>query len=140
MKTVMVFGTFDGIHPGHDSFLSQARELGDQLVVSVASDKFVQELKKQEPLHNEQDRLQAVQGHELVDKVIIGDQVIGNFESVQKIQPDVIALGYDQEQLTKKLTEWIAETGSQIKTVTLKSHKPKTYKSSKLRYVGHTNN
>ena len=136
----MVFGTFDGIHPGHDSFLSQARELGDRLVVSVASDQFVRELKKQEPLHGEQDRLQAIRSNELVDDAIVGDQVIGNFESVQKIQPDIIALGYDQEQLAEKLSEWITDTGSKIKVMTLKPHKPEKYKSSKLRYVGHTNN
>ena len=133
MQTVMVFGTFDGIHPGHESFLQQARDLGDRLVVSVASDKFVREIKKQEPLQSEQDRLWLILSHKLVDEAIVGDQVIGNFVGVQKIQPNIIALGYDQEQLSEKLHDWIKESGFDIKTITLKPHKPEKYKSSKLR-------
>ena len=41
---VVVAGTFDGIHPGHLSFLKQASELGNELVVIVARDKTVQRL------------------------------------------------------------------------------------------------
>ncbi|MFH1314850.1 MAG: adenylyltransferase/cytidyltransferase family protein [Candidatus Uhrbacteria bacterium] len=133
MKTTLVFGTFDGIHPGHDSFLAQARQLGDKLVVSVASDQFVRIIKQREPLLNEQGRLQAIKGHELVDDAIIGDRAIGNFESVQKVNPDTIALGYDQDQLADKLSEWIKKTGSKIKVVRLKPYKPEQYKSTKLR-------
>lgn len=37
---VMVFGVFDGLHPGHRAFLRQARKKGDKLIVVVARDNF----------------------------------------------------------------------------------------------------
>jgi len=140
MITVMVFGTFDGIHPGHDSFLQQAKDLGDRLVVAVAPDQIVCKLKNRDPLCNESDRLSVLNNHELVDQVIVGDQKIGNFASVGRLNPDIIALGYDQNQLADKLSEWIKETGSKIKVVRLKPYKPEKYKSTKLNYVRHSNN
>jgi len=38
-KKVMVFGTFDIFHPGHRSFLNQAKKYGNYLIVVVARDK-----------------------------------------------------------------------------------------------------
>ncbi|MCK5249408.1 MAG: adenylyltransferase/cytidyltransferase family protein, partial [Spirochaetaceae bacterium] len=38
MKTVLVFGTFDVIHPGHQWFLRNAARHGDRLVAVVSRD------------------------------------------------------------------------------------------------------
>ena len=48
-QRVAVFGVFDGIHAGHQDFLRQAREYGDELVVIVARDKSVTQLKGKPP-------------------------------------------------------------------------------------------
>ena len=32
MAKVMVFGTFDGVHPGHENFFEQAKQHGDYLI------------------------------------------------------------------------------------------------------------
>jgi cytidyltransferase-like protein len=45
ITTVMVFGTFDGIHDGHRYFLNEAKKFGDKLVVAVAKDTTVKTLK-----------------------------------------------------------------------------------------------
>ena len=45
MKVVMVFGAFDGFHPGHLDFFKQARAYGDILVVSVGTDRNVEKIK-----------------------------------------------------------------------------------------------
>ncbi|HLC71304.1 MAG TPA: adenylyltransferase/cytidyltransferase family protein, partial [Candidatus Nanoarchaeia archaeon] len=38
MKTVMCFGTFDILHPGHLHYLQQAKKYGDYLMVVIARD------------------------------------------------------------------------------------------------------
>jgi len=45
MKTVMTFGTFDIVHPGHIHFLQQAKTYGDRLITIVARDMNVQKFK-----------------------------------------------------------------------------------------------
>ncbi len=134
MKTIMVFGVFDGIHPGHDSFLCQAKELGDQLVVAVARDNIVEKLKEHLPLQEEDTRIAAIRLHTCVDQAVFGDITLGSFESVYQVKPDVIALGYDQDVLGSKLQEWVRETKPDIKTVILKPYKPELYKSSYARH------
>jgi FAD synthetase len=128
MTTVMVFGTFDGIHPGHEAFLKQARELGDRLVAAVAPDKVVEKLKNRRTKEPENKRLESIE--KLVDKAVLGDVKIGAFQSVKQLNPDIIALGYDQDSLEEKLIEWIEQTGSKIKVVKLKPFKSDIYKSS----------
>ena len=137
MKTVMVFGVFDGIHPGHENFLCQAKKLGDQLVVAVARDNVVEKLKGHLPISDEETRIAAIRLRSCVDQAVFGDITIGSFESVYQVKPDIIAFGYDQDQLASKLQDWIIETRAKIKTVNLKSYKPEEYKSS---YARHKNN
>jgi FAD synthetase len=133
MKTVMVFGVFDGIHPGHDNCLSQARTLGRQLVAMVARDKVIEQLKGRVPEHDQETRLEAVRQHVNVDHAELGDLIIGSFTSIYRLKPDVIALGYDQTALSKKLHQWMKTHKLPIEIVTLKSHKPEKYKSALLR-------
>ncbi|EQD52190.1 glycerol-3-phosphate cytidyltransferase, partial [mine drainage metagenome] len=42
---VMATGVFDLLHPGHLYFLTEARKLGDELVVVVARDQTARRLK-----------------------------------------------------------------------------------------------
>ena len=44
-KKVMTFGTFDGVHQGHENLLTQAKKLGNELIVVVAQDATVLKLK-----------------------------------------------------------------------------------------------
>ena len=46
---VMVFGTFDGLHPGHLSYFKQARKYGDYLIAIVALDENVLQFKGHRP-------------------------------------------------------------------------------------------
>jgi cytidyltransferase-like protein len=73
MKKVMVFGTFDGLHPGHESLFAQAREHGDWVIVVVARDRTVQEVKGRLPLRDEADRQVILLGYDqetYVEKVL----------------------------------------------------------------------
>jgi len=44
-RVVLTNGCFDLLHPGHVTYLQQARALGDVLVVALNSDRSVRELK-----------------------------------------------------------------------------------------------
>jgi FAD synthetase len=130
MKTVMVFGTFDGVHPGHEYFLEEAKKLGDRLVVCIARDSVVAELKGREPRRPEIERREALAECTVVDEVFYGDRELGSWKILAEAKPDVIALGYDQTALKEDLEKWITAHGQKIETVTIASHRPDLYKSS----------
>ncbi|MBU0531753.1 MAG: adenylyltransferase/cytidyltransferase family protein [Candidatus Uhrbacteria bacterium] len=133
MKKVLVFGTFDEIHPGHENLFQQARELGNHLTVAVSRDKFVAERKGRAPKLNETERLRLVAAHDLVDKAILCDETIGQFKSLQQADPKVIAVGYDQNDLAKELERWMNKIGRTIPIIHLKPYKPELHKTSYVR-------
>lgn len=126
MKKVMVFGTFDILHQGHFHMLEEARELGDYLVVVVARDITVSEVKGHYPDNNEEKRLKQLKACNIADKVRLGSP--GNKHAViEEEKPDVIALGYDQNAFTADLEKY------GIQVVRLQPYKPEIYKSSLLK-------
>jgi FAD synthetase len=127
MIKVMSFGTFDILHPGHLSYLKQARKFGDCLVVVIARDKNVLRLKKRLPSLNEKDRLAGVKKTGLADETVLGS-LKNKLAVIEKYQPDVICLGYDQVIDEDKLKELFSG-----KIIRMKSYKPDVYKSSKIR-------
>lgn len=125
----MAFGTFDILHPGHTYALKAAKKLGDYLVVIIARDATVLKVKGKKPLFNEKTRLKNLKQLNLADKVRLGS--LGNkYQVIVEEKPDVIALGYDQNFFVDDLKNIVDK---KVKIVRLKSHKPKIYKSSKLR-------
>ncbi len=46
MTTVMCFGTFDILHPGHLYFLRECEKYGDELIVVIARDATVEKVKE----------------------------------------------------------------------------------------------
>lgn len=130
---VMVFGTFDIFHPGHRSFLRQAKKCGNYLIVVVARDKTVEQVKKHTTINNEKKRKETIRESGLVDEVILGS-LKDKYAVIKKHKPNVICLGYDQKFFIDKLEEKIAEFGlKKTKIFKLKPFKPEMYKSSKLR-------
>ncbi len=94
MVRVMATGVFDLLHPGHLHFLESAKELGDELVVIVATDAMVRR-RKHEPITPQEMRRELIQGLKPVDRAIVGreDDI---YKTVEEVRPDIIALGYDQ--------------------------------------------
>lgn len=129
--TVLCFGTFDGLHPGHDEYFRQAKAHGDRLIVVVARDETVLAVKKHLPRINEDARLAAVQSHPLVDEARLG--LPGDkYKIIEDIRPDVIVLGYDQQAFTESLEDALRARGLSCRVVRAKAFKPEIYKSSKL--------
>ncbi|NBS41885.1 FAD synthase, partial [bacterium] len=122
MSTVLAFGTFDRLHPGHRAFLARAAALGDRLVVAVARDAHVRLLKNKEPRENEETRRAAVANVGGVSDAILSDEQLGTYGVLDGVCPDVIALGYDQFGLEADLKRHFAERAIDVPLVRI-AHK-----------------
>lgn len=95
-KIVFTNGCFDLLHPGHVDYLSQARDLGDVLIVGLNSDNSVKRLEKgtNRPINQENARGLVLAGLSCVDKIVIFDEDTP-YELIKSIQPDVLVKGSD---------------------------------------------
>ncbi|TFG55152.1 MAG: FAD synthase [Methanomassiliicoccus sp.] len=120
MIRVMASGVFDILHPGHLRYLQEAKDLGDELVVVVATDATVRR-RKHEPITPENMRLELISALRMVDKAYLGSD--GDmFGVVERIRPDIIALVYDQNFEEGKIEEAMAERGLSVEVVRLSQH------------------
>lgn len=129
---VMVFGTFDYLHAGHENYIMQAKEMGTQIIAIVARDKTVKTIKGSFPDHNEKERLKMLEDTEWVDKAILGN-LKDKTKVIKAYKPDVIALGYDQFAFTYLLEKLIMDLKLNTKITRLNPYRPEMYKSSILK-------
>ncbi|MBI3120460.1 MAG: adenylyltransferase/cytidyltransferase family protein [Candidatus Kerfeldbacteria bacterium] len=127
---VVCAGTFDHYHPGHTSFLRQARNLGTHLTVIIARDATVQRLKHYIP-NPERLRAQRVRQRRWVTRVVLGS-LTNPFDRVASLKPDIIALGYDQHYFVERLRKEMKRRGLTPQIVRLQPFQPHRYKSSLL--------
>jgi len=132
VKTVLAFGTFDLLHPGHKHYLREARKLGDRLVVVVARDSTVRRVKDREPVQDEQTRLAAVRRVRVVDEALLGG-ARDPFIIVRTVRPQTIALGYDQRHFTRGLAQKLIREKIRAKIVRIDAYRPDRFKTSILR-------
>ncbi|MDD4307197.1 MAG: FAD synthase [Thermoplasmata archaeon] len=115
MVRVMASGVFDILHPGHLHFLEEARKLGDELYVVVATDNTVRK-RKHEPITPQDMRLKMIAALRTVDQAVLGHD--GDmFRIVEEIKPDIIALGFDQAYAEEELQGELAKRGLNIKII-----------------------
>ena len=92
MKVVLVTGGFDPIHSGHISYLNSARALGDELIVGLNSDAWL-ENKKEKYFMPFTERKIIIENLSCVDQVIgfqddTEGSAINALEHVKKLYPD----------------------------------------------------
>jgi len=135
VKKVMVFGAFDGLHPGHLNFFRQAKKYGNFLVVSVGLDINVKKFKGKKPLFSERERLDLVKNCRLVDKAVLGEKDQKNFfNHIKKENPSVICLGYDQWATYDYVLDELQKYGlSNTRVLRLSPWRPKLAKSTKIK-------
>ena len=138
-KSVIVFGTFDVFHLGHEYFLKKAKALGDYLTVVIARDKTVKKVKGEYPQHNEKQRMENVKSSGIPDKVVLGN-FDDKYKIIRKIKPNIIALGYDQFVFTYKLNKMIIDEKMDTEIIRLESYEPNLYKSSFIKSANEENN
>jgi rfaE bifunctional protein nucleotidyltransferase chain/domain len=94
---VVVFtnGVFDLLHPGHIRYLTEARGLGDALIVGINSDRSVRANKGPErPINRAEERAEILLALACVDAVAVFDEDTP-LSIITQIQPDVLVKGTD---------------------------------------------
>lgn len=123
LAVVLAGGVFDIIHPGHIHTLEAARRLGDMLVVVVATDATAGRMKRRAPLHCQGQRRGMVASLSAVDVCLVGDE--GDiFRTVDRVRPQVIALGYDQAHQEKSIMDGCRRIGLDARIARLQSPVP----------------
>ena len=108
MVRVLAQGKFDVLHPGHVHYLTESAAVGDELYVVVARDSRVSG--RSDLYMDEESRRQVVEALGVVDVAVLGSE--GSvFESVERIQPDVITVGFDQDWDVEELRDQLAAHG-----------------------------
>lgn len=119
-KTVVASGTFDLLHLGHVRFLEEAKKAGGKnakLVVIVARDGTVESQKGKTPVMPEDQRRALVESLKVVDEAILGWEDVSIEKVIEKINPDVIAVGHDQYGTEKQVMKAIEDKNLKIKLV-----------------------
>jgi FAD synthetase len=130
IRVVMIGGGFEVVHLGHLHTIEEAKALGDALVVSVARDSTIRRRKGREPLASEAQRVRLLSSLRQVDAAVLG--VEGDiYETMQKVSPDVVALGYDQHHQEEEILAQARKRGIKLRAVRLDSPVP-LLKTSKL--------
>ena len=129
----MAFGTFDYFHAGHEHYLKQAKQLGEYLIVVIARDKTVRQIKGQKPANPEKTRAANVRNSGIANKVILGD-LHDKHKVLRKYKPAVIALGYDQFVFTQTLKKTLIDLKLDADIRRIDAFFPQVYKSSLLKH------
>ncbi|MFH0897945.1 MAG: adenylyltransferase/cytidyltransferase family protein [Candidatus Bathyarchaeota archaeon] len=109
-KTVLASGVFDLIHYAHIRFLEEAKKAGGKnayLVVIVARDKTAEKLKGKKPVIPEDHRRAIVESMKPVDEAILGYENVSFTETIKKLKPNIIAVGYDQKSIEEEVRKTI---------------------------------
>ncbi len=98
-------GCFDLFHVGHARILSEARSLGDLLIVGVNQDEVVRQLKGPgRPVIPEDQRAELVASLECVDYVLLFDGLTPE-KILSELRPDLHCKGGDYSNPSKSVPE-----------------------------------
>tara|TARA_B100000579_G_C22394986_1_gene649044 strand:+ start:119 stop:583 length:465 start_codon:yes stop_codon:yes gene_type:complete len=116
-KIVFTNGCFDLLHVGHIRYLSQAKKLGDFLIIGLNSDRSVKKLKgKDRPINSFEDRATLLSAINSVDLVIkFEEQTPENL--IKDIAPDVLVKGGDYNIEDIVGYQIVIQNGGQVKTL-----------------------
>jgi FAD synthetase len=134
---VLASGVFDLLHLGHVKFLEEAKKSGGkdaELIVIIARDSTVEENKGRKPIMSENQRRALVESLKVVNEAVLGFEKFDLGDVIERIKPDVIALGYDQVDMEKGVQEYVNRHGLSIKVVRVgKFEEDELDSSSKIR-------
>jgi len=119
-KTVLATGAFDLLHYGHLKFLEASKKVGgknSRLVVLIARDSTAERLKGKKPIMSENERRTLVANLKPVDQAVLGYRKFSVRKVIQNIRPDIIAVGYDQQEVRKAVEKVIEENGLKARIV-----------------------
>ena len=136
-RIVLASGTFDLLHLGHVKYLEEAKRAGGrgaELIVIVARDGTVEKRRGTKPIVPENQRRALVGSLKVVDDAILGYENFDIEKVIEKIKPDVIALGYDRSDIQQAVRDYVKEKGLVIKIVKIgKFEEEELNSSSKIK-------
>jgi FAD synthetase len=136
-KIVLASGVFDLLHLGHVKFLEEAKKIGGknaELLVIIARDSTVEETKGRKPIMSENQRLALVESLKVVDEAVLGFEKFDIGDVIERIKPDVIALGYDQVDMEQRVRKYVDKHKINVKVVRIgKFEEDAIDSSSKIR-------
>ena len=114
-KVVFTNGVFDILHVGHLTYLEEARELGDVLIVGVNSDRSVKTNKvDKRPINSEKNRAEMLLGLKFVDFTVIFDEKTPE-NLLDLLKPDIHVKGGDYKKEDLPETEIVEKNGGEVK-------------------------
>ena len=118
-KIIMTNGCFDILHTGHIHILSEARKMGDLLIVALNSDSSVKLNKgDRRPINPELDRACILSAVKYVDHIIIFNEETPE-KIICKILPDILVKGTDYKNKKIAGQKCLASNGKKITLVEL---------------------
>lgn len=94
-RVVFTNGCFDLLHPGHVTYLEDAKNLGDILIIGLNSDDSIRALKgPSRPINNLADRAHMLAGLRSVDLVVPFSEETP-IELIKALLPDLLVKGGD---------------------------------------------
>lgn len=116
-KIVFTNGVFDIIHRGHVEYLTEAKSLGDILIVGVNSDSSVKAIKgEKRPIVNEGNRAYVLANLKPVDYVISFEED-NPYNLIKKIMPDILVKGADWSEDKIIGADIVKENGGEVKRI-----------------------
>lgn len=94
-KIVFTNGCFDLLHIGHISYLNEAKQMGDVLVIGLNTDESVKMNKgDSRPINKQEDRAKMLEALEMVDAVVMFNEETP-YNLIKKVSPDILVKGGD---------------------------------------------
>lgn len=119
-RVVLAGGCFDILHIGHVQFLSEAKKMGDTLVILLENDEKVKKLKgKNRPIFTQEIRAEMLSALICVDLVVVLPMVENDTEYmnlVMKIKPDIIAVT-ENDPYTEEKKRQAKTVGGELRTI-----------------------
>lgn len=121
-RIVLASGVFDLLHLGHVRFLEEAKKAGGpnaKLIVIVARDSTVEKKKSRRPIMPENQRCALVASLRVVDEAMLGYEDFDMEKILDKIKPDIVAVGHDSRLsgLEQTVAEAVKKKGLKIRMV-----------------------
>ena len=118
-KNSIVFtnGCFDILHYGHVSYLAEASDLGDKLIIGLNSDASVRRLKGEtRPINGEYERATLLAALNFVNAVVIFDEDTPE-NLIKNVRPNFLVKGGDYTFDTIVGANFVSSYGGKVITI-----------------------
>ena len=118
-SVVFTNGCFDVLHYGHVSYLAEASDLGDKMIIGLNSDASVKRLKGEtRPINGQMERATLLTALSFVDAVVVFDEDTPE-NLIKEVRPDYLVKGGDYTFDTIVGAKFVSSYGGNVITIPL---------------------